>query len=449
MHLSDIKGLDVAAMAMDLARKFGAEAAEGYVSQTEELNIEVRDSQMENLKLAREQGLGIRALVRGRMGYAFTSDLDPGAIERTAALAVEMAGQASSDAFNAFPRPWAGYPQLDLYDPAIGEAPLESKIELARQIEAAGRACDPRVKVTESCAYHQSLARIAIVNSMGLAAEFTASVCGGHAVLVAAEDGDYQTGFSLRYGWHLPEIDPEKIGWEAAQRAVRMLGARNVRAQEVPVVFDPYVMASFLGILAPALTGQAVQKGKSVFAGKLGQQVGSAHVTIIDNGLNTAGIGASPFDGEGVPSRETVLIKEGQLVAFLHNTYTAAKEGATSTGNGNRGSFRSTPEVGPTNFYLAGGDVTPDRLVAGLQQGFYVTQVMGMHTANPVSGDFSVGAAGLWIEDGELAYPVRGAAIAGNLVSLLQDIEGVGDDLTFLGSVGAPTVCIGRMCVSG
>lgn len=434
---------------MDLARKFGAEAAEGYVSQTEELNIEVRDGQVENLKLAREHGLGIRALVEGRMGFAFTSDLSPEAVERTAGLAVEMAGQASADAFNGFPRPFAGYPRLDLYDPAIGEAPLESKIELARQIEAAGRACDPRVKVTEACAYHQSLARIAIVNSMGLAAEFAASVCGGHAVLVAVEDGDYQTGFSLQYAWHLPDVNPEKIGREAAQRAVQMLGARNIDAQEVPVVFDPYVMAGFLGILAPALTGQAVQKGKSVFAGRLGQQVGSSHVTIIDNGLDTAGIGASPFDGEGVPSRETVLVKEGQLVAFLHNTYTAAKEGAASTGNGNRGSFRSTPEVGPTNFYLARGDVPPDKLIGDIKKGFYVTQVMGMHTANPVSGDFSVGAAGLWIENGELAYPVRGAAIAGNIVDLLKDIDGVAEDLRFIGSVGAPSVRIGRMCVSG
>lgn len=434
---------------MDLARKFGAETAEGFVSQSEELNIEVREGQVENLKLAREQGLGIRALMGGRMGFAFTSDLSPEAIEKTASLAVEMAAQASADAHNGFPRPFAGYPRLDLYDAAIAETPLENKIELAREVEAAGRAYDPRVQVTEACAYHQSLAHVHVANSLGLAAEFAASVCGGHAVLVAAEDGDYQTGFGLQYAWHLPDVAAGKIGREAAQRAVQMLGARNVEAQEVPVVFDPYVMAGFLGILAPALTGQAVQKGKSVFAGRLGQQVGSPRVTIIDSGLNTAGIGASPFDGEGVPSRETVLVKEGRLAAFLHNTYTAAKEGTASTGNGNRGSFRSVPEVGPTNFYLAPGDLTPDRLIGDIQKGFYVTQVMGMHTANPVSGDFSVGAAGLWIENGELAYPVRGAAIAGNIGDLLTEIEGVADDLRFIGSVGAPTVRIGRMCVSG
>lgn len=436
-------------MAVELARKHGAGEAEGYATSAEELQVEVRDGEVENLKQATERGVGVRVLVEGRLGFAFASDLSRDALEKAAVAAVEMAGLADFDRYNVFPAPPPGYPQLELDDPRIKEMPLEEKIALAREIEAAGRDYDPRVSLTEACAFHQATITVGLASSRGLQTEFSAAYCGGHAFLVAVQDGDYQTGFSLRYGWHLEDLNPGEIGRQAAVRAVQMLGAKSISSQEVPVILHPYVVASFLGVLAPALTARAVQKGKSLFAGKVGEKVGSERVTIIDDGLTTAGIAASPFDGEGVPCGENVLIKEGRLQGFLYDTYTAAREGRKSTGNGTRGSFRSLPEAGATNFYLRGGSVSAAELWRGVKRGFYVTQVMGIHTANPISGDFSVGVAGLWIEDGEPAYPVRGAAMAGNLLELLAGIEEVADDLTFVGSVGSPTVKIGRMCVSG
>ncbi|NLK52699.1 MAG: TldD/PmbA family protein, partial [Syntrophomonadaceae bacterium] len=290
---------------------------------------------------------------------------------------------------------------------------------------------------------------VAIVNSLGLNAFYRGTFCGLYLVVVAQEPEDNQTGFAVQYRLRYTDLDPKQVGREAAAKAVRMLGARKIGTRRVPVVLDPYVATSFLGVLAPALTAEAVQKGKSLFAGKLGRSIGSEALTIIDDGTLPEGIASAPFDGEGVPSRRTVVLEKGNLNTFLYNTYTAARDQITSTGNGVRGSFKTTPEVGTTNFFIQPGPVAQKELIADIREGLYVTEVMGMHTANPISGDFSVGAAGLWIKNGELTTPVRGIAIAGNLAEFLQGVEGVANDLTFFGGKGSPTVRIGQMAVSG
>ncbi|HHW45006.1 MAG TPA: TldD/PmbA family protein, partial [Desulfotomaculum sp.] len=234
-----------------------------------------------------------------------------------------------------------------------------------------------------------------------------------------------------------------------ARRAVRMLGARPVATRRAAVILEPYVATGFLGLLGPGLTAEAVQKNRSPFAGKVGQQVASTMVTVLDDGAMAGGIASAPFDGEGVPTGRTVLIEGGVLKGFLHNTYTAARDGVQSTGNGVRGSFKSTPEVGTTNFFIQPGTVSPEQLIRDTASGLYVTEVMGMHTANPISGDFSVGAAGILIENGQLTRPVRGVAIAGNLLELLNHVDGVAGDLTFFGGRGSPTIRVARMSISG
>ncbi|HWI54368.1 MAG TPA: metallopeptidase TldD-related protein, partial [Desulfobacteria bacterium] len=256
-------------------------------------------------------------------------------------------------------------------------------------------------------------------------------------------------GFALKLTLNFRELDPLRIGREAAQKAVRKLGAATVGTQKAVIVFDPYVATNFLGVIAPALSAEAVQKGKSLFGGRVGQTVASDKISIIDHGAMPGGISSAPFDGEGVPTSKTVLVQNGELKGFLHNTYTAAKDGVTSTGNGTRGSFKSTPEVGTTNFYIEPGPHSPDDMLKDISSGLYITDVMGMHTANPISGDFSVGAAGIWIENGKLTKPVRGVAIAGNILELLKEVEGVGSDLSFFGSKGSPTIRIAKMTVSG
>ena len=214
-------------------------------------------------------------------------------------------------------------------------------------------------------------------------------------------------------------------------------------------MLDPYIVTNFLGVIAPALSAGAVQKGRSLFKDKVGEIVASSNVTIIDDGTLNGGIMSTPFDGEGIPSQKTVLIDNGRLVGFLHNTYTANKENTKSTGNSTRGSFKSTPEVGTTNLYLNNGNIERNNLIRDVDNGLYVTEVMGMHTANPISGDFSLGAAGIWIKNGELTEPVRGVAIAGNMVELLKSIDAVGNDLRFFVGMGAPTIRIGEITISG
>ena len=439
--------LELAQQVVEKATRKGA-LAEAFISTGENLDIEVREQEVEVLTLAQERGLGLRILLDGRVGFAYTTDFSASALEETIEQALANARRATPDEYNCLPGAQE-YPCLDLFDPEIEARPLTYKIELAKEMERQARAFDPRVKITESCSYFDRRYVIALANSQGVAASYQGAYCGASIFVVATDGEESQTGFGLATSLKLRELDPAKIGREGALRAVRLLGAKRVNTQRAPVIFDPYVMASFLRVIAPALAADSAQKGKSLFRGKVGQRVASPVVHIIDDGRMPGGVASAPFDGEGVATERTVLVEEGILRGFLHNTYTAAKEGVRSTGNGARGSFKSTPEVGTTNFYLAAGQSSPEKLIKEVSRGLYVTDVLGMHTANPISGDFSVGVVGMWIEGGEFKAPVRGVAIAGNLINLLNSIEAVGSDLTFYGSTGAPTVRISNMTISG
>lgn len=440
---------DHAERAVGQAKKLGAHQAEVFLNNDKQLSIDVRDGQVETMKLAEERGLGVRLLIDGKIGFAFTSDLSPEAVEGVIEDALANAVNTSADKYRNFPGASDEYPQLDIYDPQIASTSVERKINMAQKMEDVARAYSPQIKVIESASYQDGETEVIICNSQGVSLSYRSAFCGLYIALVAGEGDDNQTGFDLEYGLRFSHLDPDLVGKNAARRAVRMLGARPVSSQQVPVVLDPYVAAGFLGVLGPSLTGEAVQKGRSLFAGQLGRQVASEKISIIDDGTLPGGIGSSPFDGEGYPTARTALIQSGFLQGFLHNTYTAAKDGVLSTGNGTRGSFKSTPEVGTTNFFIAPGDVQAEELVKDLASGFYVTEVMGLHTANPISGDFSLGAAGIWIENGAFAQPVKGVAVAGNIMDLLKDVDGVGDDLRFIGSRGAPTLRISSMSISG
>jgi PmbA protein len=426
----------------------GAHQAEVYISKGKELTIEVSRGQVETLKNAEEHGLGIRVFVDQKLGYAYTSDLSPAALTTAVERAIANADKTFADSFNVLPNPVLDHRELDIYDPGIEKTSVDEKIRMALEIEKAAREYDPRVKIIESCTYQDSQYQVTLASSEGIVTGYNGAYCGCFAYVVAEEDGDAQTGFGLQFELKIADLDPVKVGREAAQKAVRMLGAKNINTQKAPVVFDPYVATSFLGVLAPALSAEAVQKGKSLFAGKLGTQVCSPLISIVDDGALPGAIMSAPFDGEGVKTGRTSLIEKGTLKSFLHNSYTAAKDGVTSTGNAVR-SFKSTPEVGTTNFFIEAGSTSRDELLSGIDQGFYVTEVMGMHTANPISGDFSVGASGLWIENGKLTKAVRGVAIAGNLMSLFQQVDCVADDLTFFVGRGAPTIRIKEMTISG
>jgi len=431
------------------SNKLGIDGIEVYIMQSQDLSIEVSNGEIETLKNAESKGVGIRVFKDKGIGYSFSSDFSNSALEMVLHQAAANSVIVEKDPFNKMPDGTFKYPKLDLYDPEIVSTALEDKINIAKEIELAARAEDKRITITENSSYQDAIYSINIVNSNGLEAVYNGAYCGAYAFLVGEENGDSQTGFSVQYELKYAQLDPQKIGKEAAQKAVRMLGAKEISTQKATVVLDPYIVTNFLGVLSPSLSAESVQKGKSVFAGKIGEMVAAKNVSIIDDGIMPGGILSSPFDGEGVVCQKTVLVDKGNLSTFLHNTYTAAKDNVKSTGNGTRGSYKSTPDVGTTNFYLDKGDLTRENLLKDVEQGLYVTEVMGIHTANPISGDFSVGAAGIWIENGEFKYPVRGVAIAGNLATLLMSIDGIADDLTFFVGKGAPTVRIKDMVISG
>ncbi|MDD3074788.1 MAG: TldD/PmbA family protein [Eubacteriales bacterium] len=444
-----LAGDEIVRAVIEESKQRNVEHAEAYFDSERELSIEVRDGQVENLKVAKDAGLGIRVIQNGRLGYAYTTELTWGNLANTLEIALANAKAASEDSYYTLPEPATSYPELDLDDPQLGQVSLEEKIEMARQMERSGRSFDPLVQLTEHVSYEEVSYEIAIANSKGVSLTSGGDLCGGMAAFVAGKDGDQQTGFSVDYVRRLKDLDPDDLGKEAARKAVRMIGAQRLSTKRVPVVMDPYVVSSFLGMLASALSAEAVQKGRSLFAGKIGERVVSELVTIVDDGAKPGGIASAPFDGEGVPTQKTVLVDSGILQGFMYNSYTAAKDGVSSTGNGARGSFQSPPSLGSSNFYVAPGKGSQEAIINETGEGFYLTEVMGMHTANPISGDFSLGAAGIWIHNGELITPVRGMVIAGNILELLAGVDAVGSDLRFFAGRGAPTVRVANLTVSG
>ncbi|MFC1637531.1 TldD/PmbA family protein [Candidatus Margulisiibacteriota bacterium] len=425
--------------------------AEVYFSSGKHLEVAVLDRKVEAVKAVEDTGCGIRVIKNKKLGFAYTSDFDPDVLEETIERAVENAKCSEADEFNSLPiNPTTHQPlNLDLFDEKISKVPVKDKIELALKIEETAYKTNKRVKKTEHVSYSEAEGEVRIVNSNGLDVKYKSNYCGASAQVIATMDGSMEAGFGLDYVNKFNDLKPEKAGQEAAERAVQLLGAKPIKSQKIPLVFDPMVGVDILETLAAALSADAVQKGKSMFAGKINKEVGSSILNIIDNGRLANGLSTAPFDSEGVPTQETSLIKDGKLQTFLFNTYTANKGKTKSTGNAARGSFMTTPSIGTTNLYIPAGKVSPEEMIGSIKNGLYITRVMGIHTANPISGDFSVGAMGIMIENGQKTYPVRGITIAGNLIEMLEGLEAVASDLRFVVDVGSPTLMIHDMTVSG
>lgn len=445
-----MNNLELARRAVREAVRQGAHAAEAYLLDSKSLLVEVAEQAVETLRFANDTGVGVRIVASdGRVGFAFATDVSAASLDATVRQAIANSRSTFPDRYNALPSPIGDTPALRLIDPAIAAASVESKIELAKEVEAAARRADSRVRRTERCVYEDAEYGVAIANSNELAVSYRSGYCGLYGVVLAEDEGDIQTGMGLSYARDLSALNPDETGQEAAREACRLLGAKEIGTVKAAIVLPPYVATSFLAVLVPALSADAVQKGRSLFRDRVGKKVASPLISLIDDGRLEGGVASSPVDGEGVPTRRTALIAGGVLQGFLHNTYTAGRAGTASTGNGVRHSFKGMPEVGATNIFFAKGETPCSALIGGVRDGFYVTSVMGMHTANPISGDFSVGAAGVWIKDGQFAQPVRGVAIAGNILDILGEVDAVGDDLRFFGPQGAPTLRIDKITVSG
>lgn len=433
--------------ALNEALQSGAEA-EAFLMQAKELKIEVVKGQVETLKQAEEIGLGIRVLKQGRTGFAFTSDLSPNAVKQAVEDAIKISVLASPDEYRVLPER-AEYPALHLYDPDTAAMSVEEKIDIARSVEHSALSVDRRISIIERSGYDDVEYCNLIINSKGLYAYEKGNFCGLYIFLVAEDQDDAQNGFSAMAVRKAQDLSPARIGKEAAGNAIRALHAKRVGSGQMPVVLNPYVATRFTGIIASMVNAEAVQKGKSLLAGKIGEQVAASSCTIVDHALLADGIASAPFDSEGVPAQNKTVIEKGVLNTYLHNTYTAQKEGSRSTGNAQRGSFRGLPGVGSSNFILEPGALEKEFLLDGIEHGLYVTEVMGMHTANPISGDFSIGAAGLVIQNGALTHPFRGVTIAGNMAEFLKNIDALASDLRFYGGKGAPSLRLTELSIAG
>lgn len=433
------------------ARKRGAQQAEVYLELGRQSSCRVRDGEIQDLTEATSKGIGLRVVCDQRLGFAFTSDFDPTSLNQFADRAVDLASAAAPHRLNGLPTSEdLGTPSDvgEICDPKISSLQPDWKIKAALEMERAGKAVDPRIVAFDSVGAGEQVAEVIVASSEGFVGGYAGTYAFMYAAPVASDGTQLQTAEWSDEKRFFDELESaEAIGRKAAERAVRMLGAKKVKSQRAPVILDPTMAASFASTIASAANGDAVFKKSSFFAGKLAKRIAAASLTLVDDGLRRRGLGSSPFDGEGVPTRRTAVIEKGVLGSFLYDCFTARKAKTRTTGNAAR-SYRSLPAIGTNNLYLEPGSRSPEEIIREVKNGFYVTAMLGVG-ANIVTGEYSRGANGLWIENGELARPVQEVTVAGSMLQMLEDIDAVGSDLRFRGATGAPTIRFRELTIAG
>ena len=461
----DLKQL--ASEVVSKALKAGAADAEAVIAEGDEFSVLVRLGQVETLKESGSRAIGLRVFLPGKAGGQHTastssSDFSAEGIARLVSAAVTLAGITSEDPFAGLPdagefgvtRSAKADGNLGLYFEDVYSLPPDQRLDYARRAEAAAMAADTRIQNSDGGSFDAATGHKILVNSRGFAGEKRSSYCSISAMPIAQD----ATGGMQRDYWYsaartLPKLDsPESIGKEAARRTLRRLNGRRVPTQKAPIVFAAEIARSIMGSIFDAANGDAIYRSASFFAGMLGEQVAGENITVIDDGTmvfadGVGGFGTTPFDGEGLPSRRTVVVERGVLTNYLLNTYTARKLNMQSTGNASRG-LAGNPGIGGGNFYLEAGGLSPEQIIRDVKQGLYVTETMGFGI-NLVTGDYSQGASGLWIENGELAYPVEEITIAGNLKDMYRNVVAIGNDLVFRGSSASPTIRVEGMTIAG
>src|ERR1700677_2985924 len=458
--LTDETAIDLESLVADVvaqAVKAGASDAEATAREGDEFSVNVRMGEVETLKESGSRGLGLRVFLGRRSGSASTSDLTADGIRQLVAGALALAKVTEEDPFAGLPGAGEfgkGDGDLHLYLDDVYSLEAAERIEWARRAEAAAMAADPRITNSDGGSFDASTGRKAMANSRGFVGSYRTSYAGVSAAPLATD----ANGKMQRDGWWSSARSfalletPEAVGAEAARRTLRRLGARRVPTQRVPIVFAPETARSLIGSVFDAASGDSIWRGASFLAGKLGETIGAANVTIVDDNTmllpsGVGGFGTSPFDDEGLASQRTVVVEHGVLRNYLLNTYTARKLGMKSTHNAARG-LAGAPGIGCGNLFLEPGTLTPNEIIAGIPAGLYVTGLMGFGT-NLVTGDYSRGATGLWIENGQLTHAVEEVTIAGNLAEMLRHITAIGNDLIFRRSVASPTLRIDGMTIAG
>jgi PmbA protein len=450
-----VSGLgELAAGAVEAALAAGAGDAEAYASEAENREVRVHGGAVESLTAATQRGLGLRVWIGGRAGYGFGTDLSAEGLAATAARAVEAARVADEDEFAGPPGEGGEPPSVSgLSDPSRAEWSPARIADLALAVEKTALEADDRVVGVEQAVYFDSGERVAIASSTSAAGEYETMSCYAYLQALAEGEDGRETGLGFGLARGPAGLDPAAIGREGAERATEMIGSAKPASRVCPVVLDPTVAASFVGLLGNAAGADAVQRGRSPLAERLGEEVAGEAFVLHDDGLDPEGFATAPFDAEGTPRRRTALIEGGRLQTFLFDSYTARRGGAASTGNAGRSGYRAPPGVSSSNLVVSPGTASLERLLGEAGDGVYVNDVAGLHSGvNPVTGIFSVGASGRAIRGGERAEPLREFTIASDLVSMLRAVRAAGSAprwVPFGGSVSAPPLLIGEMTVSG
>ena len=430
----------------------GASAAECVIAEGDEFSTLVRLGQVETLKESGSRSIGVRVFNGKRAASTYSSDFSRDGLDRMLKSALELSKITSEDPFGGLPEAsqlgsLSG--NLDLYHPDVYSLPGQERIAYARRAEKAAMDVDARIKNSDGGSFDAATGHKIFANSLGFLGEYRRSYCSVAAVPIAQdESGAMQRDYWFSVARSLAKLDsPENVGKIAAQRTLRRLGARKVKTAQVPVIFDPLVAASILEHIFEGINGDSVYRGASFLAGKLTEKIAADHITVIDDGTIPGGFGTSPFDGEGVPTRRTVVVENGVLKSYLLNTYTAKKLKLQTTGNASRG-LAGTPGIGIGNYFLQPGTKSPAEVIGGIKEGLYVTEFLGQGV-NLVTGDYSRGASGMWVSGGEFAYPVEEITVAGNLKDIFFNISEIANDLEFRGPVACPTIRIDGLTVGG
>jgi PmbA protein len=446
---------------LSLVRKIAGEArpgeqVEAYAARSKGTEVKVFGGEVESVASENVDGVGVRVVVDGRQGFAWAGSLDPGVVAETLAEARDNAAFGSVDEYLGLPGPaeaadpGAERASLDLWREALLAMPADDKVALALELERAVMAADARIRGVRTVSYGDGASEMALANSLGVEATSRRTVCSLSALTLAGEGVGTRTGYGFSVGREPSELDVGEAAQMAAERAVRLLGATQPKSRRLAVVFDPLVASSILGVICGALNGEAVLKGRSMFATRLGEMVAGPGISIVDDPTNPEAFGAAGYDSEGVPTRPVRMVENGRLARFLHNIHTGRRSGTGTTGSAVRGGYTTTPGVGPRALHFEPGPAPPEELLRRAEGGLYVQSITGLGSgASPVTGDFSVGADGLVIRDGALAEPVREVTVASTFQRMLLDLE-VGNDLVWLpGGAAGITLLVPDMAMSG
>jgi len=428
----------------DLLKKRSINEFEVYGAASDTIRAESKECAMGSLSTSRESGIGIRLIMDGAMGFAYGADADESLVNS----AITSARYQFKDHHNQLPQRQHEYDHVDIFDDDVRRLTAEECIARAVRLEQSARDADSRIHNVRKASFSRTVSRVIITNSHGVGASATLSFASTSTMVMAKQGDDNQSGYEFDYSHHLSDIDVERVGRQAAKRATDMLLAKRMQTAKLPVLFDNTTTAQMLEFISEAFIGENVIKGKSFVGDKLGKKYFSSEVSLADDPLDPRGADACPFDGEGVRSRKTVLVDNGTIFAFVYDSYWGNVAGKSSTGNSMRGGYRAMPTLGIRHLCMEPGNEDMAQNLKGLKRVLKITDIMGMHTANPITGEFSVGVSGMLMDEGAMLHPVREAAIAGNIYDLFSRVIAVGTDVREFGSVLCPSVLIDAIDVS-